>query len=70
MNKQLLNRREFNGVCLALGSSFFSAGTMIVALSSASAGAGTPMVRLQISRRGDIRTPLRKKRCEPAFRSG
>src|ERR1700756_2636974 len=45
MNKQLLNRREFNGVCLALGSSFFSAGTMIVALSSASAGAGTPMVK-------------------------
>ncbi len=45
MNKQLLNRREFNGLCVALGSSFFSAGTTIVALSSASARAKTPMVK-------------------------
>src|SRR6266851_3198714 len=45
MNKQLLNRREFNGLCVALGSSFFSVGTMIVALSSASARAATPMVK-------------------------
>ena len=45
MNKQLLNRREFNGLCVALGSSFFSAGTMIAALSSASARAATPMVK-------------------------
>jgi hypothetical protein len=45
MNKQLLNRREFNGLCVALGSSFFSVGTMIVALPSASARAATPMVK-------------------------
>jgi diketogulonate reductase-like aldo/keto reductase len=45
MNKQLLNRREFNGLCLALGSTFFSAGAMIAALSSASARAATPMVK-------------------------
>src|SRR5205807_8145245 len=45
MNKQLLNRREFNGLCVALGSSFFSVGKMIVALSSASARAATPMVK-------------------------
>lgn len=45
MNKQLLNRRKFNGVCVALGSSLFSVGTMIVALSSASARAASPMVK-------------------------
>ena len=45
MNKQLLNRREFNGLCVALGSSFFSVPTMIVALSSASARVATPMVK-------------------------
>ena len=47
MNKQLLNRREFNGLCVTLGSSFFSVGTMIAALSSASARAATPMVKFQ-----------------------
>src|SRR6266550_4253198 len=47
MNKQLLNRREFNGLCVALGSSFFSVGTMIMALSSASARAATPMVKFR-----------------------
>jgi hypothetical protein len=45
MNKQLLNRREFNGLCVAPGSSFFSVGTMIVALSSAPARAATPTVK-------------------------
>jgi diketogulonate reductase-like aldo/keto reductase len=35
----LLNRREFNGLCVALGSSLSSVGAMIVALSSASARA-------------------------------
>ena len=45
MNKQLLNRREFNGLCVALGSSFFLVGTMNVALSSASARAATPTVK-------------------------
>jgi len=45
MNKQVLNRREFNGLCAAPGSSFFSVGTMIVALPSASARAATPMVK-------------------------
>src|SRR5205807_1094903 len=45
MNKQLLNRREFNGLCVALGSSFFSVGKMIVALSSRSARAATPTVK-------------------------
>src|SRR5215472_14005850 len=46
MNKQLLNRREFNRLCLAFGSSFFSFGTMIAGLSRASARAATPMVKL------------------------
>jgi diketogulonate reductase-like aldo/keto reductase len=45
MDKQLLKRREFNGFCVALGSSFLSVGTTIVALSSAPARAATPMVK-------------------------
>jgi diketogulonate reductase-like aldo/keto reductase len=45
MGKQLLNRREFNELCVALGSSLFSVGAMIVALSSASARAATPTVK-------------------------
>src|SRR5215467_4191972 len=45
MNKQLLNRREFNGLCVTLGSSFFSVGAMIVARSRASARAAPPMVK-------------------------
>src|SRR5260370_31179338 len=39
MNKRLPNRREFNGLCVALGSSLSSVGAMIVVLSSASARA-------------------------------
>src|SRR6202158_2374705 len=39
MNQRLPNRREFNGLCVALGSSLASVGAMIVALSSASARA-------------------------------
>ena len=38
MNKQLLNRREFAGVCAAFGWSLASAGAMIVAPLSATAG--------------------------------
>ena len=45
MNKQLLNRREFNGFCVALASSLSSVGTMIVARSSASARAATATVK-------------------------
>jgi len=45
MNKQLLNRREFNGFCLALGASFVSVATMIAALPNASARAATRMVK-------------------------
>jgi hypothetical protein len=45
MNEQLLNRREFNGLCVALGTPFFSVDTMIVPLSGASARAATPMVK-------------------------
>ena len=45
MNKQLLNRREFNGFCVALASSLSSVGTMIVARSSASARAETATVK-------------------------
>lgn len=37
MNKQLLSRREFNGLCAALGSSLPAASATIAALSSASA---------------------------------
>ncbi len=36
MNKRLLNRREFNGLCVALGSSLSSVSAIIAALSSAS----------------------------------
>src|SRR5260370_9354347 len=39
MNKRLPNRREFNGLCVALGSSLSSVGAMIVVLSSPSARA-------------------------------
>src|SRR5215467_11258878 len=45
MSKQLPNRREFNGLCAALGLSFCSLGTMIAALLSASARAATAMVK-------------------------
>src|SRR5215831_15751588 len=37
MKKQLLSRREFNGLCAALGSSLSTVSTTIAALSSASA---------------------------------
>jgi len=83
MNEQLLNRREFNGLWVTLGSSLSSAGTMIVALSSASARDATRTVMLHdgtILRRSakaqrawgreDVRKPLRKTRCAQAFRSG
>ena len=46
MKKNLLNRREFNALWVALGSLLSSVGTMIVALSSASAGAATRTVKL------------------------
>ena len=46
MNKQLLNRREFNALWVALGSLLSSVGTMIVALSSPSARAATRSVKL------------------------
>jgi diketogulonate reductase-like aldo/keto reductase len=45
MDKQLLNRREFNRLSLALGSSLSSLGTTIVALSSASARDATASVK-------------------------
>src|SRR5438309_4643713 len=45
MDKQLLNRREFNRLGVALASTLSSAGTMIVALSSRSARAATPTVK-------------------------
>ena len=45
MNKQLLNRREFNGLWATLGASLSSVGTMIVALPGASARAATPTVK-------------------------
>src|SRR4051812_26064249 len=41
MNKQLLNRREFNGACATLACWLSSAGAMIVASSSATARAAT-----------------------------
>ena len=37
MNELLLNRREFSGLCVALGSSLSTAGVMLAALSGASA---------------------------------
>ena len=45
MNKQLPNRREFNRLWVTLGSSLASAGSMIVALSSAPARAATPTIK-------------------------
>src|ERR1700719_4317707 len=39
MNQRLLNRREFDGLCVALGSSLTAVGAMIMPLSSASARA-------------------------------
>ena len=46
MNKHLLNRREFNGLWVTIGSSLSSLGTMIVALSSAPVRAATATVKL------------------------
>jgi diketogulonate reductase-like aldo/keto reductase len=46
MNK-VLNRRDFNGLCVALGSSLSSVGTMSVALSSASARAASLTVKFR-----------------------
>ena len=46
MNKQLLNRRDFNGLCVALGSSLALVGPAGVALSSAPARAATHTVKL------------------------
>jgi diketogulonate reductase-like aldo/keto reductase len=45
MSKQLLNRRNFNGLCLALGWSLSSVGAMTVALSRASARAAPLTVK-------------------------
>jgi diketogulonate reductase-like aldo/keto reductase len=45
MDKELLNRREFNRLCVALGLSLTSGGAMIVALSSAPVRAATPTVK-------------------------
>ena len=42
MKKQLLNRRKFNGLCAALGSSLPTVNTTIAALSSAPAFAAAP----------------------------
>jgi diketogulonate reductase-like aldo/keto reductase len=41
----IVNRRGFTGVCVALGSALSSAGTIIAALSNASARAATPTVK-------------------------
>ena len=47
MNKRLLNRREFNGLCVAFGASLSSLGPAIVSLSNAPArAAATRTVRL------------------------
>src|SRR5437660_9101714 len=45
MDKQLLNRREFNRLGVALASTLSSAGTIIVALSSRSARAATGTIK-------------------------
>src|SRR5713101_7042736 len=46
MNRQSLNRREFNALWVTFGSSLYSVGTMTVALSSPSARAVTRTVKL------------------------
>ena len=84
MNQPSLTRREFNGLCAALGSSLSAAGGMMAALFNASALAaaartvkfrdGTIVPALGQGSwhlaQEDIRKPLRKKRCAQAFRSG
>ena len=45
MKKQLLSRREFNGLCVALGSSLPTVSTIMAALSGASAFAAAPGAR-------------------------
>src|SRR5258707_161667 len=47
MNKQLLNRREFNGLCAALGSALPPVGSMIMGISSAPARAATSTVKFR-----------------------
>jgi diketogulonate reductase-like aldo/keto reductase len=44
---KVLNRRDFNGLCVALGSSLSSVGAMSVALSNASARAASPAVKFR-----------------------
>ena len=81
---RLLNRREFNGLCVALGSYVASSDALAVepAAGAASSGASR-MVKFptgavvpalgqgswHISGREDILQPKKKTRCEQAFRS-
>src|SRR3974390_459125 len=55
MNKQLLSRREFNGLCATLGSSFPAVSPTLAALSSASALAATAGAALTAGRRVKFR---------------
>ena len=55
MNKQLLSRREFNGLCATLGSSFPAVSPTFAALSSASALAATTGAALTVGRRVKFR---------------
>jgi len=51
MNQQLLSRREFNGLCSALGSSLATVSATIAALPSASAFAAVPGAASNSARR-------------------
>jgi len=51
MNKQMLSRREFNGLCTSVCSSFPTVSTTIAALSSGSAFAAAPGAALDGARR-------------------
>jgi hypothetical protein len=81
---RLLNRREFNGLCAALGSFVTSSGAFALdaATGAASTGAGrtvkfrdgtiVPALGQDSAGLGKGRHPVaeKKKRCAPAFRSG
>jgi len=80
----LLNRREFNGLCVALSSLMTSSGAsaLVAATGVASTGAGrTVKFRdgivvpalgqgSRVSENEDISKLMKKKRCARAYRSG
>ena len=80
---RLLNRREFNGLCVALSSFVTASGawardvaTGVASTDGRTVNFGTALLSphwaraLRVSERGDILKLLKKKRCARVFRLG